>query len=43
MEGGVGVEETFMGVGGGVIEGVSGLTSSCDFAGNISRQVAVAA
>jgi hypothetical protein len=41
--GGVGVEETFMGVGGVVVEGVSGLTSPSDFAGSISRQVAVAA
>jgi hypothetical protein len=43
MEGGVGVEETVVGVGGGAIEGVSGLTSSRDFAGSVSRHVAVAA
>jgi hypothetical protein len=39
----VGVEETVVGVGGGVTEGVSGLTSSRGFAGSDSRYVAVAA
>jgi hypothetical protein len=41
--GGVGVEETTVGVGGGVIGGVSDFTSYCDFAGCFSIQVPVAA
>jgi hypothetical protein len=38
----MGVEETIVGVGGGAFEGVSGLTSSCDFAGSVSKHVVVA-
>jgi hypothetical protein len=39
----VGVEETTVGVGGGVIGRVSDFTSFRDFAGRVSGQVAVAA
>jgi hypothetical protein len=43
LRGGVGVEETVVGVGGGVVEGVPDFTSYCDCTGSGARQVAVAA
>jgi hypothetical protein len=42
LGGGVGVEETVVGVGGEAVEGVSDFTSSCDCTGGGARQVAVA-
>jgi hypothetical protein len=41
--GDLGVAETFMGVGGGVVEAVSGFTSRFPFAGSVTRFVAVVA